>query len=172
MFFRTSRTSGASVPGLARVESSGALVRPPVLVMQTGSNPVSGTDPSPGWVSGTPANLAAGATVAVLFDLGAEWDQYATLQLIIRPSGPSTGFAGINTSGRDDPVVAQNNLRFLRDISVTSTSIMYSSVTTASAAGAALLKPAGRYVVVQVTNADAANAVGSQAFLTLVAYPS
>lgn len=159
--------------GFGRIDSTRRTVieKPPVLVMETDANPVPG-GAGPGWVTGSPASMAASATVAVLFDLGADWDQYATVQVTLRPLGPSSGFSGVSFSGRDTPVAAQNLVRSLREVSSSAFAITFASVTTANAAAVAMLRPFGRYVVVMVTNADAANATGAGSRVALAAFPT
>lgn len=159
--------------GFGRIDSTRRTVieKPPVLVMDAGTNPVPG-GAAPGWVSGTPANLAAAASVACLFDLGPDWDQYATVQLAVRANGPSSGYSSVSASGRDTPVAVMNQSRYLREAGSSGFGILFASLTTANTAGVAVVRPSGRYVVVNLVNADASNAMGAAAGVTLTAFPT
>lgn len=51
-------------------------------VMQSGLNPVA-LGNGPGWVSGSPANLAVSGTADVVFDLGPEWHALTTVSITL-----------------------------------------------------------------------------------------
>ena len=149
--------------GIARVG------RPPVLVMETGLNAVAGGD-VPGWVSGSPANLAASGNFSAVFDLGPDWDQYSVLYLAILPQAPSSGLASVLATGSDTP--SPNLNRRLQVVGATTVgSLFAASLLSANGAQGAFVRPMGRYVAVNGTNADASNALGAGAKVTLAAYP-
>lgn len=142
--------------------------RQPVLVMETGVNPVVGGGPA-GWVSGNPSGLADGATVTVIFDLGPEWDQYPTLQLIVYPVGAAS-FTALQVLGSDTSAyIIRRRLRPLNNTGDFAT--FYNTVPTAGGPAAAYLRPAGRYITVIATNTAGSGAMGASA-CTLVAYPA
>ena len=143
--------------------------RQPVLVMETGANPVVGGGPAAGWVSGNPAGLADGATSSAVFDLGPEWDQYPILQIIINPVG-ATSFTGVQIFGSDTPSYLSR--RRLRSIDATGDfATFFNTVATAGGPQATSLRPAGRYITVIATNTAGSGAMGASA-VTLVAYPA
>ena len=123
-----------------------------------------------GWVSGSPANLAASASVDCVFDLGINWNQYPTIQVNINPVAPSTGFSGVQVSGADTP--AFNASRRLNAASATSFNAIYASLVSSSGPVGIVMKPMGRYTTVRMSNSDATNAQGATAKVTVAAYPS
>lgn len=139
-----------------------------VVIMETGLIAPGG----PTWISGNPANLAGNASVNCLFDLGPDWMDYTMLQVVIRSQGPSTGLINITATSRDNPVAAVNGNRYLKEMYNTATSILYASVLTSNAAGCINLRPMGRYLVINMTNGDATNAIGSQAGIAIAGYTS
>lgn len=142
----------------------------PVLVMTTGVNQFSAGSQAFGWITGNPANLALSATVACIFDMGPAWDQYVELQVIFSITGPSTGASGVTIGGND--TAAYNSNRRLAPVATPSLSAMYASISVASGPVSVLVRPAGRYIWTQLTNADAVNAFGASSAITCVAYPA
>jgi hypothetical protein len=147
--------------------------RPAIRVFETDVNQVAASNTTGGWISGTPANLADGGTALILFDLGPEWDQYCIASLMIR-SVTATSLSNITASSRDDAVAAVNPSRYLRDdtLSGGSPSILFATVTSANAGGAVRLRPAGRYLVVFVTNTATGGVQGASAKVALSLYPA
>jgi hypothetical protein len=145
------------------------LIAPPVVMMETGVNPVIAGN-GPGWVSGTPANLAAGTStnVLVLFDLGPNWQNYTMLQAIINGALPSSGLTGFQLFSRDDPAVAINMSRRLFQANGSGSTISL-AITSGSAIGTTA-RPMGRYLIASMNNADATNAQGTGAKVTLAMY--
>ena len=143
---------------------------PPVLLMQTGVNAVAAGGPAAGWVSGTPANLADGATETTVFDLGPQWERYVLVQIIVY-STVATSLDTIYVTGSDTP--AHNWARRLKELSHAATSVALGSATyVVTAIGAGLFRPMGRYVVLRYTNTAAGGAQGSASAVNLAAYPA
>lgn len=169
-FFSTDPITGAVIPSVPFVGQAGFMLRPPVLVMGTGVNAVTAGGARAGWVSGTPASLAASGSVNVVFDLGPDWAQYILVQTTVRSESPSSGLDQVRFSGNDVPVLT--GTRYLRDMQSSAGTVTWASVTTANAAGTFMVRPMGRYLIVAVHNADASNAQGPTTSITLAAYPS
>ncbi len=144
--------------------------RPPILVMETGVNQVAGGG-SAGWVSNTPANLGDGLSTNVVFDLGADWDQYPIFSLSVYSNG-AVSLSAIALYGSDTAAI--NVARRLTGAYPNGANLTQFSATQTSAAGAAsaMARPCGRYVVVAITNTAGSGAQGPTAKLTLAAYPS
>lgn len=142
--------------------------RQPVLVMETGVNPVPGGTTA-GWVSGNPSGLADGAIANCVFDLGPEWDQYPYVLVALQPVG-ATSFSAVTVSGSDTP--ANNYARRLPP-GTTSAGVFntfFATAISASGGVSATVRPIGRYVVVNVTNTAGSGAMGASK-ITLAAYP-
>lgn len=122
-----------------------------------------------GWVSGNPASLAASATVVSLFDLGQDWSQYTRVQISISPASPSTGFSGVKINSSDN--VTLDVTRALNEVDGTAFGSLNASITTASGAQVATVRPLGRFLHVSMTNADATNAMGAGAICIIGVYP-
>lgn len=157
--------------GFGRIGSTRQVLsrKPPVLVMQTDGAQVAGGGAA-GWVSGSPANLAASASVSIVFDLGPDWDQYGVAAVGVLPMGPSSGFASVQAMGSDTGVA--NPARRLKDMAVSGSANSSYAVSTGSNGHTFHVRPFGRYIVVSVTNADAANAIGAAAKVSMAAYPT
>lgn len=141
--------------------------RPPVLVMETGVNPVPGGGPA-GWVSGNPSGLADGATAPVVFDLGPEWDQYPIIGLIIYPVG-ATSLSAVTPVGSDTPTYNYGR-RLTGAFTVAGGfSQIYGTCTSANGSITSYVRPAGRYVVITMTNTAGSGVMGASR-VTLVAY--
>lgn len=141
----------------------------PVKVFETDVGAVSAGTAQGGWVSGSPANLAASASVNCVFDLGQDWHQFTHVSLAIRPSGASTGLNNIQASSSDSATL--NAARRLKDISQVNHNSIAGNITTAGGAQQAIVRPMGRYFIVSVTNADATNPQDASAKVTIAAYP-
>lgn len=158
-----SQRSGTSVLDHKKAVLPAALgLMAPTLIMTSGiSQPVVGGQDASGWVSGDVSGLAAASTAVMLFDVGPDWDQYHTITINVNPVGPSSGFSNLQFSGRDDPVAAIDPLRRMGPANSTAGQVYSGAVTTAGGAQQFVVRPAGRYVVVSLTNADGANAQGA-----------
>lgn len=145
--------------------------RAPVVVAETGLRSVVAGNGLPGWVSGSPANLAASASVTCLFDLGADWDQYTELQVSVKCSAPSSGFTGVSVQGSDTTTLTSGvrRCRSSQDSAIGST--LYESVSSSVGAIQFNVRPWGRYVFVSLTNGDAVNAAGALSAVAIAAYP-
>ncbi len=137
--------------------------------METDVRPITAGGNTPGWVNGSAANMPPSGSITCLFDLGPEWDQYNLINLCVNPVGPSTGFSNVAASGSD--TTTANTARRLGFYSFgAANSSLTASITTAGGPQNLLLNPMGRYVHVQLTNADAANAMGAATKVTLTAF--
>lgn len=143
--------------------------KPPVLLMETDVGAVPGGGAA-GWVSGTIANLAASGFATIIFDLGADWRQYCLVDVTVTPVGPSSGLNPVQFTGSDTP--AANGNRRRGSPMATGATTYFLNLATASSTQSVWMRPAGRYLVMTATNADAANALGAAAKVTLCAYPS
>lgn len=83
------------------LNADGTLRRPPILVMETDSTPVTLGGDQPGWVSGSIANLGIGVTGTMIFDLGPNWDQYGELIATFDPDNSTT--TNITITGESSP---------------------------------------------------------------------
>ena len=122
-----------------------------------------------GWISGTPASLAANATSQSIFDLGPNWDQYLRSTVIINSTAPSSGYINAQIFFGSTPSPAACNIRS-RDSLQGATGWNYLSSTAAQTTTAigqisADVKNLGRYMMVQLTNADSTNAQGAGSFV-------
>lgn len=139
----------------------------PTLIMETDKNPVAGGGNQPGWVSGTPAGLAASGTVDIVFDLGPDWDQYRFVQISCAPAGPSSG-SQLSGRGSDTTTATENRrLSYANSVNLTSVNnVAFSSSVTV------VVRPIGRYVIPRWTNTDGINVCGAASKCTIAAYPS
>jgi len=143
---------------------------PPIKVFETDVAAVTAGAPGRGgWVSGSPANLAASGSVICVFDLGQDWHQYPNIQVSVSSTAPSSGLSGVQLYGSDN--VTLNSARRLKESLVSGFSTIFASLTTANGAQQCFIKPMGRYLHVSLTNADATNAQGATAKVTVAAYP-
>lgn len=142
----------------------------PVLLMETDAKPVTAGGKFAGWVSGTPAALADGASVTggVVFDLGPDWDQYASIMLSVQPVG-ATSLSAVAASGSDSAVV--NLSRRLNSPASVSFNDAYATITTAGGGSSVPLRPMGRFVIVSMTNTALGGVMGDSK-VTLAAYPA
>lgn len=142
----------------------------PVLVFETDLSAVTAPSRAGGWVSGSIANLAASAAVTCLFDLGPDWQQYNELVVAVKPAAPSSGLTGVMMTSRDDATAASNFNRQLghRYGSAANGNAISGAPTTSATWN---VRPMGRYLTVVATNADAVNAQGAGAKLTVAAFP-
>jgi hypothetical protein len=151
--------------------SDGTLMRSPVLVMETDVAAVVAGGPVPGWIGGTPANLAPSTSTSISFDLGPNWHQYVVISLAVLPQGPSSGLGNCSVTGSStNSVNSARRLNFANSIG--QTALYTASIPTASGAAIALLRPQGRYVFASMANVDASNPMGAGSKVTLTAYPS
>ena len=152
-----------------RQASGNPFWRPPVLVMETDVNPVAAGN-GPGWVSGTPANLADGASVVCVFDLGPDWGQYTVAQISTK-STVATSLSAVQVAGSDNTTWSDNRrCRSLTNASDAQT--LYATVNTAGGAQQSLVKPSGRYLLVSITNTAAAGAQGASSKVAVTVYPN
>ena len=140
----------------------------PIIVMETDVGAVTAGGITHGWVSGTPANLADGATVDVLFDLGPLWQQYTQVQLSIL-SATATSLSSIQASSSD--TTTKNTLRRLRTIDSTAVGTMFATITTVQGPQQVFVRPMGRYLFVTLTNTAAGGAQGATSKVVAAAYP-
>lgn len=144
--------------------------QPAVLVMETGVNPVIAGGDRAGWISGDPANLALSATVNCLFDLGPDWQHFPLVQAAINPTPPSTGLGSI-TLVSSDSAASFTAKRRLGYANAVASGTIFLSLPSASATNTFMVRPMGRYLQVNLTNADAAAAQGALTAVVLTAYP-
>jgi hypothetical protein len=141
---------------------------PLTFLAESGTNAVvAGTDAG-GWISGDIASLAASATVTAVFDLGAFWQKYNMVQVMVTPVGPSTGLSAVQITSAD--TAAFNVNRRLKDALSAGPSTINASFTVATGTQSVYVKPAGRYLAVRATNADGAQALGATSKITVAAY--
>ena len=139
----------------------------PVVVMETDVSPVPASGSTrAGWVSGTIASLAASASFTAIFDLGPDWDQYTLAQVCMFPQGPSSGLANVQVQGFDTSSLG--NGRVCNFAFATTVAIIYSAVASSLTFH---VRPVGRYLFIRGVNADAVNAQGATAKITVAAYP-
>ena len=143
--------------------------RQPVLVMETGINQVPGGAQA-GWVSGNPAGLADGAIATVVFDLGPEWDQYPVAGLSVFAVG-ATSLSAVTVHGSDTTV--SNSSRRLTGGFTPSASFsqIFATLNSVNGCQSIVIRPMGRYLIVQMTNTAAGGAMGASK-VTLAAYPA
>jgi hypothetical protein len=154
---------------LERCDMNPLMLRPPIFVIETDVNPVAAGGLNPGWISGTPANLADGASADVLFDLGPLWLQYTLLQIVVL-SVTATSLSAIQASSSDNTTrVAGRRVRTTSDTTPFATTFF--TVTTSGGAQACFIRPMGRYLFLQVTNTAAGGAQGALAKVTVSGYP-
>lgn len=146
--------------------------RPPVLVMETDRDPVIAGGNQAGWVSGSPAGLAASASLICIFDLGPNWDQYVMLDVGVYPQAPSIGMKNIAIRGGDTAAYNDRRRANIATPSVLKLDAVYSTAPSANAAVSITVRPRGRYVFVNMDNSDAGAALGGQSLVTVIAYPS
>jgi hypothetical protein len=123
--------------------------RPPVLVLETDVNPVVAGGRSAGWVTGTPALLADGASVNIIFDLGPDWDQYVIAAFNVRPQGGQS-LSGIQCTGSN--TVVPDTTRRLKEVGAGAPSNTNLTISTASDGNQFYVRPCGRFLTVTVTN--------------------
>lgn len=140
------------------------------VVYETGVSAIGAGGPTGGWVSGDVASLAASATVICLFDLGPEWRKYDRLTVTVLPVAPSSGFSNVDTCFSD--TTTRNSARRPPSIGISAATYstnFTSSLTTAVGTVGNVLPIMGRYVHVQLTNADGVNALGATAKVIVAA---
>lgn len=158
-------TEGANNVHLQRV----VMTRLPTLVMETDVDAVTAGGSTHGWVSGSPASLAASASFIAIFDLGPNWAQYGLVQAVVLPQGPSTGLVAVefgSPSGTTWQPARRLATAFNSAISTT-----YQSMPSSTGAQSCTLRPLSRYLLVRGTNGDATNALGATSKITVAAYP-
>lgn len=158
--------------GFGRIDSTRQVLtrKPPQLSMAAGVNPVAAGAGPAGWVSGNPAGLAAGAAADVIFDLGADWDQYGVFCLTMSSKGPAAQFASVQISS--GPVAAYDDASRVNYANSAGLNAAYiTSLLTANGAMEASFRARGRYVCVRMAN-EASNAQGAGAVCKLTAYPN
>lgn len=119
-----------------------------------------------GWVSGSPASLAASGSVDCIFDLGQDWHQFPTVQVAFVPVAPSTTSTALAV-GSDTAAFNGNRPLVVAASAAAGTGVAAFTTTAQSW----LVRPMGRYFVVRVANTDASNAMGAGAKVTITAYP-
>lgn len=145
--------------------------QPPIKVFETGVAAVTAGLAGPGgWVSGNPASLALSASVDCLFDLGLDWSQYNKVAVSVLSVAPSSGFSGVQVSSSN--TTSFNNSRMLNEVDGATFGQLNAAITTSGLGVTACVKPMGRYLIVRLTNADAANAQGATAKVTVGAFPN
>lgn len=142
----------------------------PTLLMETDVGAVAPGGTQFGWVSGSPANLAASGNVTCLFDLGPNWSKYAEVQVVLVTSGASSGLNSIVFTSRDDAVASVNTARQLGPRYSPASNGSFYFATVATGAFVFNVRPMGRYFVTRMVNADAANPQGATSKVTIAAY--
>ncbi|MGM9480297.1 hypothetical protein ACS5PN_03795 [Roseateles sp. NT4] len=121
-------------------------------------------------MSGSPASLAAGASVDCVFDLGPDWRQYTLVCVTVTSTAPAAQFASVFMVGSD--TTANNSSRRLGPaFSNAAGSWFVTTFTSASGAAEMHTRPKGRYLLVRINN-EATNPQGSASKVTLTAFPS
>lgn len=158
--------------GFGRIDSTRQVIakKPPVLAMAAGGVAVAAGGSVAGWVSGNPANLAAGATVDVIFDLGPDWDQYGLFGILMSSKAPATQYTSVQISSGPAPVY-DDTLRVNYANSTGLNAAYITSATTANGAMEGLFRSKGRYVGVRFQN-EATNPQGAGASCKLSAWPN
>ena len=138
------------------------------IILETNVNPVLGGGTTPGWISGSPASLADGASVDCIFDLGPRWNEIDQIQVSIF-SSVATSLSSIQFYSGDSTVVNTN--RRLKDRNSIGPSTVFATVTTAQGPQQFGVMPMGRYFVARMTNTAAGGAQGATSKVTLALYP-
>lgn len=125
---------------------------------------------SPGWISGTLSSLAASASVTILFDLGPNWDVYPGVAISVAPLAPSSGLTAVKIMSSDTTTV--NAARVCPAAASGVFAGLNVAITVAGGAQSITVRPMGRYLFVQATNADAINALGASSKVTMGASTS
>lgn len=147
------------------LNADGTLRRPPTLVMESDSTPVTPGGDTPGWVSGSIASLAASVQVWITFYLGPQWDQYGGVTVGAIGNALSTG-GGMSLYGSDDGTTNATRL-----IHTVINSVQWTDLGNGAANEKVVhVRPAGRFVRAQWTNG--ATAQPAAARLRLIAFPS
>lgn len=154
-------TAGNQIPARFQVNA-------PTLIMTDRNTPVTAGGATHGYISGTPASLAASATVSVWFDLGPEFDQYQGVVVSIAPSGASSGFSAVSAFGGDKVGISTGRRLNGRYSSTSST--IYASINTSVGQQSFEVRPFGRYFGVQLSNADASNPMDANASVSIAAF--
>lgn len=147
----------------------------PVIVAETDVGAVgSAATSSGGWVSGTPASLADGASATVIFDMGINWRHYGTVALSIL-STTATSLSDIQVISADTAALPSPVTKRLKELNTpTSGTALAGSlyvVTTANGSQSGLFRPMGRYVIVRCTNTAAGGVQGAGSKICFAAYP-
>lgn len=138
-------------------------------VMVSGSNAVTAGGDTAGWVSGDTSGLAASGTVAVIFDLGPLWRRVNLCSVVVQSVTPSTGLSAVSVFGSDTAAI--DFTRRCKDALSAGFAYLYASIPTGQAQEA-FVKPKGRFLCIQASNADASNAQGATAHVTVTSYTS
>jgi hypothetical protein len=127
-------------------------------------------------MSGSIASLPVSTHGYLCVDLGTEWQAYSLVQAIINLAGPMTtatatfyGADSLMQAGAQDVATAR-----LLGIpgSSTPTQAKFAAINPANGQQAVWLRPAGRFILVDVLNADSTNAGGAASRIDFVAYPA
>lgn len=118
-------------------------------------------------VTGTPASLAASASVDVKFDLGPNWAQYSKGMCSYAVASPSSGGVIQIWYGR------AFGIKTWRGVQLGPTSnTNYDTPTSAGGNKGMTTGPIERYVTVSVQNTDAVNAMGASSHVVCTFYPN
>lgn len=140
----------------------------PILIFESGVGAVAAGSYGGGWVSGNPASLAASSNVNVVFDLGARWDERPVLHVVATNAGPGTPMA---VTLKSSDTTTASAARALRDNVGSALRPIADSVTAVQTTGSYLVRPLGRYLIVNVANGDASNAFSAAAKVVVGAFP-
>lgn len=141
----------------------------PVKIFESDVNQVAAGSKRGGWVSGSPANLAAVTGLNVIFDLGDDWDQYPIVCVYASNTGPGTPMQ-ILLRTSDNPLTF-TVARALRDLQDTARRPIADLVSSANVVGVYHVYNCGRYLLVQVSNQDAVNPLSATAKVVVSMQP-
>lgn len=145
------------------------MYNPNIFNARSGVSAVTASTPQPGWVGGDISNLAASGTVDVIFDLGANWDSYSKVQVGHTAISLSSGIIVNSVKSSSDATSSTDDISLNTDGATG-----MSAFGAASGAGSrsAFFRPMDRYLIINISNADAVNAVGAGASVKITAYPN
>lgn len=145
--------------------SSGLVM--PIVVLKTGIAPGTANGPVPAWISGDPANLAAATNVDCIFDLGPNWVQLDEVQISVLPAAPSTGLSNVDATFSDSTTRDPSRRPPSVGGSTGWATNFASSMLSANGTTGLTLRPMGRFLHVNMTNADGASAMGATTAVTV-----
>lgn len=144
---------------------------PIIQTAQSGVSAITAGGDTMGWISGDISGLAASANVSVIFDLGPLWRRISLVAASFYVLSPSSGLTGVTFASGMTPAWDTNERR-LAPAGATNGSIIYATMVSSSIWFEYFVKPTGRYLIINMSNADSANAVGAGSNIQIITYPS